>query len=154
MVIAYGVLKFLHVLSVIAWIGGVVALTILTRRIARERNREILSAWLRQATSYGQMIAGPASGIVLLTGAAMVGMAKLGFGALWVVWGFAGIVLHILLGAVLVRKRTAELAQIASSGAGGDAALIDASRKLWIVQLIYVTLMASVVAVMVLKPTF
>jgi uncharacterized membrane protein len=151
---AYGVLKLLHVLSVIAWIGGVVALTILTRRIARERNREILVAWLPQATSYGQMVAGPASGIVLLTGAAMVGMADLGFGAFWVVWGFTGILLHILLGAVLIRKRTAELAQIASGGTGDDAALLEASRKLWVVQLIYVTLMASVVAAMVLRPTF
>ena len=153
MVNAYVVLKFLHVLSVIAWIGGVVALTVLTRRIARERNREILSAWLPQATSYGQMVAGPASGVVLLTGAAMVGMAKLGFGTFWVVWGFTGIALHILLGAVLIRKRTTELAQLASAGTGNDAALLAASRKLWVVQLIYVTLMASVVAAMVLKPT-
>ena len=153
MINAYGVLKFLHVFSVIAWIGGVVALTILTRRIARERNREILVAWLRQATSYGQMVAGPASGIVLLTGAAMVGMAKLGFGTLWVVWGFAAIVLHILLGAILIRKRTAELATLASAATGDDAALLEAGRKLWVVQLIYVTLMASVIAAMVLKPT-
>ena len=153
MVNAYGVLKFLHVLSVIAWIGGVGALTILTRRIARERKREILAAWLRQATAYGQMVAGPASGIVLLTGAAMVGMAKLGFGTLWVVWGFAGIVLHILLGAILIRRRTAELATLASAGTGDDAALLEAGRRLWVVQLIYVALMASVVAAMVLKPT-
>jgi uncharacterized membrane protein len=151
-VTVYGVLKFLHVISVIAWIGGVVALTVLTRRIVRERNREILVAWLRQAASYGQMVAGPASGIVLLTGATMVWIAKLGFGTLWVVWGFAGIVLHILIGAVLVRKRTMELTALAS-GHGDDAALSDASRKLWLAQLIYVTLMASVVAAMVLKPT-
>ena len=153
MVTVYGVLKFLHVLSVIAWIGGVVALTVLTRRIVRERNREILVAWLGQAASYGQMVAGPASGVVLLTGGIMVWIAKLGFGTPWVVWGFAGIVLHILLGAVLVRKRTTELTQLAS-GSGDDAALGDAGRKLWLVQLIYVTLMASVVAAMVLKPTF
>jgi predicted integral membrane protein DUF2269 len=150
---AYGVLKFLHVLSVIAWIGGVTALTILTRRITRERNREILTAWLRQATAYGQIVAGPASGIVLLTGAAMVGMAKLGFATLWVVWGYIGIALHFWLGAVLVRKRTAELAKLASGGAGDDAALLEAGRKLWVAQLIYVTLMALVVAAMVLKPT-
>jgi membrane-bound metal-dependent hydrolase YbcI (DUF457 family) len=84
----------------------------------------------------------------------MVGMAKLGFGTLWVVWGFIGIVLHILLGAVLVRKRTAELAQLVAGGSGDDGALLEAGRKLWVVQLIYITLMASVVAAMVLKPTF
>jgi uncharacterized membrane protein len=151
---AYNVLKFLHIFSVIAWVGGVTALTILTRRIARERKREVLAALLRQATSYGQMIVGPASGIVLLSGAAMVGMAKLGFGTLWVVWGFAGIVLHFLVGAVLIRKRTMELAQIASANASDDTALLEASGKLWTVQLIYLTIMASVVAVMVIKPTF
>jgi uncharacterized membrane protein len=150
--IAYGILKFLHVLSVVAWIGGVIALTILTRRIARERNREILAAWLRQATSYGQMVAGPASGIVILTGLAMVGMAKLGFTTLWVVWGYIGIAVHFWLGAVLVRKRTAELAKLAVVGMGDDAALLEAGRRLWVAQLIYVALMATVVAAMVLKP--
>ena len=152
MVTVYGILKFLHVLSVVAWIGGVIALTVLTRRIARERNRDILTAWLRQAAAYGQMVAGPASGIVLLTGLAMVGIGRLGFATLWVVWGYAGITVHFWLGAVLVRKRTAELARIVSGGAGDDAALVEAGRRLWVAQLIYVTLMASVIAAMVLKP--
>jgi hypothetical protein len=81
-------------------------------------------------------------------------MAHLGFGTLWVVWGFTGIVLHFLVGAVLFRKRTMELAQIASANASDDTALLEASGKLWAVQLVYLTIMASVVAVMVIKPTF
>jgi uncharacterized membrane protein len=151
--IAYGVLKFLHIVSVIAWVGGVLSLSVVTWRLTSERNREVLAALLRQATSFGQMIAGPASFIVLLTGPAMVGMAHIGFGTLWVLAGFAGLTVHFWLGATLLRTRTTKLAALASANSGDDAALLAAARRLWSAQLIYLGLLALVVAAMVLKPT-
>jgi uncharacterized membrane protein len=153
MVNAYNVLKFIHVLSVIAWIGGVACLSVLTWRVRRERNRTILAALLRQSSVYGQMVAGPGSGLVLLTGLGMVGMAGIGFGTFWVLWGFGGILLHFLLGAVVIRKRTAELTALASADGGDERTLMEAAGRLWTVQLIYLAVMASVVWAMVLKPT-
>ena len=153
MVSAYGILKFLHVLSVIVWVGGVTSLSVVTWRVRRERNREILASLLRYATSYGQTIVGPASLIVLLTGLPMVGTGHIGFSTLWVVWGFGGILLHFLIGAFVLRKRTFELAQLASTSAGDEVALLAAARRLWVTQLIYLAVLASVVGAMVLKPT-
>ena len=150
---AYNVLKFIHVLSVIAWIGGVTCLAVLIWRVRRERNRAILAVLLRHSTVYGQMVAGPASGLVLLSGIAMVGMADIGFYTFWVLWGFAGIVLHFVFGAVFIRKRTMELAQLASAEGTSDQSLAEAGGRLWIVQLIYLAIMALVVGAMVLKPT-
>ncbi|MDB4869569.1 MAG: hypothetical protein JWL97_573 [Gemmatimonadales bacterium] len=150
---AYGFLKMLHVLSVVVWVGGVTGLSIVTWRVRTERNREVLAALLRQATSYGQRIAGPASFIVLLTGPMMVGMAHLGFGTFWVLWGFAGLTAHFWIGATALRRRTNALMTLASSSPEGDGALLSAARRLWSVQLIYLAIMAAVVAVMVLKPT-
>jgi uncharacterized membrane protein len=150
---AYGWLKFLHVLSVIIWMGGITALAVVTWRVARERNRAGLVVLLPQATTYGQRIVGPASGVVLLTGLAMVGMAHIGFGTFWVLWGYGGIVVHGVAGGVFLRRRTAELSQIASTPSGDDAALISAGRRLWTTQLIYLLLIATVVAAMILKPT-
>jgi uncharacterized membrane protein len=150
---AYGVLKFLHVLSVVVWVGGVAALSIVTWQLRRERNREALAALLKQATAFGQRIAGPASFIVLLTGPMMVGMAHIGFGTLWVLWGFAGLTAHFWIGATALRRRTSALSQLASAGSADDAALLAAARKLWSAQLIYIAIMAAVVAAMVLKPT-
>jgi uncharacterized membrane protein len=149
----YGVLKFLHVLSVVVWVGGVSALAVVTWRIARERNREALAVILRHATSFGQMIVGPASIVVLLTGLPMVGVAHIGFTTFWVLWGFTGLVLHFLLGAFVLRKRTLEVVRLASTR-GDDAELVTASRRWWRAQLLYLTVLASVVAAMVLKPTF
>jgi uncharacterized membrane protein len=150
---AYNILKYVHVLSVIVWIGSAACLAVLVWRVRRERNRQALIALLRLGTSYGQMVAGPASGLVLLTGLGMVGMAHIGFGTFWVVLGYAGIVLHGFIGGVFIRKRTMELAQLASSEGTNDQAIAEAGGRLWTVQLIYLAIMAVVIGAMVLKPT-
>jgi uncharacterized membrane protein len=153
MVNAYSVLKFLHVIAVIVWVGGVAALSVLGWRLRGERNRELLKKLLPQLATYGQLMIGPSSGIVLLTGLAMVGMAKIGFGTFWVLWGFAGVVLHTIMGIVVIRRRMMKLAQLAGSNEADDATLGAASRGLWQAQLLYLLILASVVWAMVLKPT-
>jgi len=150
---AYGVLKFLHVVAVVFWVGGIAALSVAVWRLRKERNREVLAAILRQASFFGQRVAGPASFIVLLTGPMMVGMAHIGFGTFWVLWGFAGLTAHFWIGATALRKRTNALLQLASASSGDEAALLAAARRLWSTQLIYLAIMAAVVAAMVLKPT-
>ena len=150
---AYGFLKLLHVVSVIVWVGGVAALSVVAWRMRNERNRDALTALVRQASTYGERVAGPASFIVLLTGPMMVGMAHIGFGTFWVVWGFAGLTAHFWIGATALRRRTSALLQLASGASGNDAAILTASRSLWSAQLIYLAIMAAVVVAMVLKPT-
>ena len=150
---AYGILRLLHLLSVVVWVGGVAGLSFATWRLRNERNREVLAALLRQASFYGQRVAGPASFIVLLTGPMMVGMAHIGFGTFWVLWGFAGLTAHFWIGATALRNRASQLLQLASAGSGDDAAILASARRLWSAQLIYLAIMAAVVAAMVLKPT-
>jgi hypothetical protein len=150
---AYNILKFLHVVSVIAWVGGAAAISLLTWRLRGEGNREILKGLFPQLMNYGQKIIAPAAGIVLLTGLAMVGIGRIGFGTFWVLWGFTGIVLHTFMGAVVIRKRTMKLGQLSAANTGDEAALIGASRSLWRAQLLYLLILASVVWAMVLKPT-
>jgi uncharacterized membrane protein len=149
---AYTILKFLHVVSVVIWIGGLAGLAVATWRIAKERNRALLSGILRQMMSYGQVVVGPAAGVVLLTGLAMVGIGHVGFGTFWVWFGYGGVLVHGLLGGFLIRKRTSELMQLASA-AGDDVAVAAAARRLWNAQIIYLILFAVVIAAMVLKPT-
>lgn len=149
---AYSILKYLHVLSVVFWIGGLTALAFATWRVAKERNRAALTAVLRQSVSYGQIVVGAAAGIVLLSGLAMVGIGHVGFGTFWVWFGYGGVLVHAVIGGFLIRKRAAELMQLALAS-GDDAALLIAARHLWITQLVYLLLLAIVIAGMVLKPT-
>ena len=149
----YTILKFLHVLSVVIWIGGLTALAVVTWRVARERNRALLVSIVRQTVSYGQGIVGPASVIVLLTGLAMVGIGHVGFATFWVWFGYGGALVHGLIGGFLIRKRAAEVMALASASGGDDTGLNAAARRLWNTQLMYLVLLSVVIAAMVLKPT-
>ena len=149
----YSLLKFLHVLSVVSWIGGATALTFLGWRIARERNRALLAALLQQGLAFGQRVIGPSAGVVVLTGLAMVGMGHIGFGTFWVWFGYGGVVAQALVGGFLLTKRTGELRQLVTAPSGDDVALVAAARRLRNVQIVYLILFAIVIAAMVIKPT-
>ncbi len=149
----YGVLKVVHVLSVVVWIGGATALGVVTRRLALARDRATLATLLPQTLRYGRTMAGPSAGLVLLTGMAMVGVGKIGFGTFWVVWGFVGTLLHFAFGATVMRKRTIALSQILTATPADEARLMETSGRLWAGNVIYLLIMASVIVVMILKPT-
>jgi uncharacterized membrane protein len=146
----YGLLKVLHVLAVVIWIGGVTALWTTALRLGRAGNRAAIATLLPIVARYGQRVAGPASGIVLITGIVMAVIGHLGQ-ALWVQLGMAGILLHFILGATLVRRSWSQVGRIASEPAD-DSALAAAVRRSSIVSWTYLLLMAAVIATMVLKP--
>ena len=149
----YTFLKFVHVLSVVIWIGGLTGLSAAAWRIARERNRAALTTLLKQANVYGQRVVGPTAGLVVITGLAMVGIGHIGFGTFWVWFGYAAVVVQAVLGGFIIRKQTMELAKLAASPSGDDVALVAAARKLWNIQLVYLVLFAIIIAAMVIKPT-
>ena len=152
MLSAYGLLKTLHVLSVIAWIGGVTAVWTIGLRLGRAGNRDGLTTLLPLLARYGQRMAGPSSILVLITGIAMVVIGRLG-GPLWVIWGMIGIVLHFILGATLIRRNWMELGRLASANPADDARMAAILRRTTLTNWVYLLLMVSVIVVMVLKPT-
>ncbi len=149
----YSLLKFMHVLSVVIWIGGLTGLVIATWKIAREKDRRLLTTLLTQTNAYAQGVAGPAAGLVLLTGLVMVWLGHIGFHTFWVWFGYAGVLVQAVVGGFVIRKRSMELLALASAPSGDDAALAAASRRLKNAQVIYLILFAIVIAGMVIKPT-
>jgi uncharacterized membrane protein len=148
----YAALKVVHVLSVVVWIGGATALAAVTARLLRASDRATLTAFLPQSIRFGQTMGGPSSILVLLTGIAMVIVGKVGFRPLWVSWGFAGILLHFVFGAVVMRKRTMNLAAALSATPADETRIAEAGRSVRVGTLIYLLIMTSVIVVMVLKP--
>jgi len=149
----YGLLKLVHVLSVVVWIGGVLALTTITWFLLRARDRATLSAWLPHTARYGQRIAGPASLLVLLSGIAMIFAGGLRPPGLWINLGFLAILVHLVYGVTIMRKRARAFAPLLASSSTDDARLAEAGKQMIVSNGIYLFLMASAIAVMVLKPT-
>jgi uncharacterized membrane protein len=148
----YGVLKVLHVLAAVVWIGGGAMFAMITTRLLRTRDRMALGAVIPQMARQLGAAGGPASGIVLLTGIAMVLVGHIGFSALWVRLGFGGILLHALFGAFVMRKRTMSLVEAVSAPATDETEVARAGARLRSGMFTYLALMVAVVAVMVLKP--
>jgi hypothetical protein len=71
--------------------------------------------------------------------------------ALWIAWGFGGIVVHFLFGPPMLRRAGIRLQHAVAEG--DDARLATARRRLGRLNAIYLLLLFSVVAAMVLKPT-
>ena len=147
----YLILKLVHVLSVIVWVGGALTANVLVWRVARAGDRATLSTLLGSMSIVGRRMTGPASIMTLLTGLGMLTTGSMDPGSLWIQWGFGGIVIHFLFGPILLRKAGMELyASLAGSDEGRFTA---ARRRVERLNVAYLAILLSVVAVMVLKPT-
>jgi uncharacterized membrane protein len=150
---AYAVLKLLHVLSVVVWIGGVMAMATILGRIIRAGDRATLASLLPHTMAYGQKLTGPASILVLLTGIPLVIIGKIGFGTFWVSYGFAGIIVHFVFGGAVLRKRNLALTEAVSASPPDDARFAEAGARMRVAAVIYLLIMVSVIGAMILKPT-
>lgn len=106
--------KFLHVLAVIVWIGGVLTVNVLQVLVARGHDRAAQASLLRLGDLYGRVVIGPAAALTLLTGVVRVEQIGVGYGTFWVAWGIAAIVASIALGATLIRANNAALGRLAA----------------------------------------
>jgi uncharacterized membrane protein len=150
----YNWLKVIHVLSVISWFGGAIALRMLTVRISATESRDTLAGYLRSADHYAPRFLGGGSALVLLSGIAMVIVGHIGFKTPWVGIGFAGIVIHIFVGAWQLPKTANALEKLASAAGTTDAQLAAGRSRFVTVSTIYLIMLAVIVADMVVKPTF
>ena len=148
----YAALKTLHVLSVVTWIGGTVALATISAMLVRDGERATLMTLLPRAQRYGRTVGGWASILTLVSG---VGMMRAGGAAprgLWVLWGLIGIALHFAFVILVLRHRIATLQRALADAASTDSQLAVAGQALSRAYVVYLLLMASVIVVMVYKP--
>ena len=151
MATTYGLLKALHVIAVVIWVGGVAALWMVAIRLGRAGTRQSFATALPLVMRYGQTVAAPAAILVLLSGIAMTIVGHVG-SPFWVQVGFGGIVLQIALGATIIRRNWTELGRLASASPPDDARLAIILKRTSLTSWIYVLTMLFVIAVMVLKP--
>jgi uncharacterized membrane protein len=148
----YNLFKFLHIVGAIVWIGGVLTVSIITARVARENDRTVLAAMARQSSRLGTTIIGPAAGLTLIAGIVMIAVSGLG-APLWVIWGFAAIIVSVALGATLIRRAGDELSKLAATAEPGDPRLSALQQRLATLNTINILLLLSAVGAMVFKPT-
>src|SRR5688500_2349589 len=132
----YTVLKFLHVLSVIAWIGGVFTLLLLNRLFAKAGEPSAMRTLGQQGGALSMRVFMPSMLTALITGIGLVQVGNLSFHSLWIVWGMAAVVVAFLLGGVIAGGTARKLGkQLAAGEIDPARAAVVQRRLVWFAML-------------------
>ena len=144
--------KFLHILAVIVWVGGVLTVNVLQILTGKGHDRAAQASLLRLSDLYGRAVIAPAAALTLVTGLVRVEQIDVGYGTFWVAWGITAIVLSLALGATPIRVTNAELRRIADPAAD-DQRWPTLQRRKTTFFAINLLLLLSAVWAMEFKPT-
>jgi uncharacterized membrane protein len=152
MLTLFSALKFLHVVAAIVWVGGVITITALNMRLASTHNSAAMAALASVGRFLGQRVFGPAAVLTLLAGIATALTAGFPMRSLWIIWGFAAILLSTVLGGTLARATTQRLGALAAIPNSDGAQIAALQSRLWVLSAVNVLLLLSTVWAMVAKP--
>ena len=145
--------KFLHILAVIVWVGGVLTVNVLQVLTGRGHDRAAQGSLLRLSDLYGRAVIAPAAALTLLTGLVRVEQIDVGYRTLWVAWGIAVIVLSLAIGATLIRATNAELRRLATDAPADNPRWPTLQRRAATLYGINLLLLLSAVWAMEFKPS-
>lgn len=148
----YTTLKFVHVASIAVWFGGLFTMLLLNRMLAAAGDRAGLQSLGQQAQRISMRLFMPAVIITLITGIGMVQVGQLSFRATWVIWGMAGLVLSMFLGAVLTGGTARKLAARVAAGTIDAAGIKAAQGRMLMFAVLNLLLLLSIIWAMVAKP--
>ena len=146
---AYSLLEFVHVAAAMVWVGGVIMLTVVIRRMARVHGGPVAQALAREQPFFGQRLMMPAALTTLVSGLAMMGLVG-GRPPFWVLWGLAGVFCSIGIG-TLTRRTGQEIGRLSAAGTE-EARLEGLRRRLATLAGANIVLLLSTVWAMVAKP--
>ena len=149
----YNLFKFLHVLAIIVWLGGLLIMVTLGVRVGRTRDAAVTRAFSDQGRFLGMALFGPAAAITLITGIGMVQVGGLSYGALWISWGMLGVVLSFVVGGAVAGAMAARLTKRLAAGEIDVATAAATQRRILQIGVLNLLVLVSVVFAMVFKPS-
>lgn len=148
----YDLFKFIHVLGAIVWLGAGVTFQILNARLAKANDQAGIAALSSQGEWFGKAVFSTSAVVTLVAGIVTTVIGDIGFGQLWITWGFVGIALSIVFGAVLSQRMATQLEEAVAAEGASSPRVAELQRRLGLYGAIDIVILVSVVAAMVWKP--
>lgn len=148
----YNTLKFIHIISVIVWIGGMIMLTVLNGRLAKSGPPEAVRALGQQSGALSMTLFLPAVLLTVITGIGLVQVGRLGFGQKWILWGIIGAVVSFIVGGVLTGGTARKLGQQIARGEIDATQVAAVQRRIMVFVFVNLLVLLSIVWAMVFKP--
>jgi uncharacterized membrane protein len=134
-------LMFLHVLAAMAWIGGLLVVSVLGARVRRSGNRDALAGFINSLRVVGLAVFAPAMLVVLGAGIWLVAHSdEWNFGQAWIVLAFALLGAAVVVGAAFQSRSAIQAQHAVEADDLGEAArqLGRWIRGMWLILLLLV----------------
>ena len=148
----YNVLKTIHILAVVIWVGGGVTLNILGTRLLRTQDGPRMLAFAGDAEWVGQRVYMPSSIVVLVAGVLAVIEGPWGFGDAWVGIGLAGVLITALTGSLFFGPELGRISHIGQSRGVEDPEVQRRINRLVPLLRIDLVILLLIIVDMVIKP--
>jgi len=150
----YELLKTLHVLAAVAWVGGVIISQVLAGVAvkAAPTNPQKLVEFVRDQAWLGKRYFAPASIVVILAGVAMVIESGWNFSDLWIVIGITIYVVSVVLGIAFLTPGSEKMLAVATARGVEDPEAQQLAQRLTMLSRVDLVLLVLVVVNMVIKP--
>jgi uncharacterized membrane protein len=142
----------LHVLSVLIWVGGGFALTLLVIRTERSGDANRLLDLGEHADWIGSKVFAPASLFVLATGIAMTINGDLDWGQFWIIFGLDAWVISAAIGIGYITPKVKRLTAVMAERGPADPEAKTLLRNVTIAARIDVASLLLIVIDMTVKP--
>ncbi|MBI1417876.1 MAG: DUF2269 family protein [Limimaricola sp.] len=141
-----------HIISVILWVGGGLALLLGAQMARHKRGAAAVLPVVDVVALLGPVFFVPVSLVTLLSGLAAAWFGP-GFGHLWINLGLAGFATTFLTGILLIKPRAEEIARLMADATTQQATLVGKSLDLVTIAQFDYVILGLVVLDMALKPT-
>jgi uncharacterized membrane protein len=152
MVTTYTVLKTVHVLAIVVWVGGGVLITTLVARARRAGDNQTVAGLIGQLQFVGPRIFAPSSLIAVVTGIWLVLDADLSWD-LWVILGLVGWAATFVTGNFFLRPAGERLGEALAERGPDDPTAQGYMARILNVARVDQLVLALVIVDMVIKPT-
>lgn len=149
----YELLKSIHVLAAIVWVGGGVFVQVYTTKLSRADEPERLATFAQDLETLGNKVFAPASILVLIMGLVMVFLTDgIEITDLWIILGLVGIANTIVLGIAFLGPEAGRLGRMLGERDPSDPELQQRIARIFTISRIDLTVLLLVVVIMVFKP--
>lgn len=107
---SYIILKSLHVLAAVAWVGGALTQNVLAERLIKSNDGTLMARFARESEWVGMHVYLPSSLALLALGIWMVATSAWNFTDLWIVIGIVGMLATVVTGAFFIGPTSKKIA--------------------------------------------
>jgi uncharacterized membrane protein len=147
----YELLKYIHVVCAIIWVGGAVYIQVLAFRVQRSGDPSLLGRLGPEIEFIGTRVFVPASVILFVAGVALTAQ-RWSFQQAWISIAMVLWFVSLLVGALFLGPQSKKLGALVATDGPAAPSVAAVSARLFLVSRLELVSFAVIVALMVFKP--